>query len=93
MSNKLRPLLFAMLFLRYVSSIECNLIDQITLAEEFKDWIHDSVYKDLLDFENDIAHISSLIVIVLESPGALAELGLFVRNKVLNKKTSCIRKR
>jgi len=73
-------------FLRYVSSIECNLIDQITLAEEFKDWIHDSVYKDLLDFENDIAHISSLIVIVLESPGALAELGLFVRNKVLNKK-------
>ena len=73
-------------FLRYISGIDCNLIDQITLAEEFKDWIHDSVYKDLLDFENDIAHISSLIVIILESPGALAELGLFVRNNVLNKK-------
>lgn len=73
-------------FLRYISSVDCELIDQITLAEEFKDWIHDSVYKDLLDFESDIAHISSLIVIVLESPGALAELGLFVRNNVLNKK-------
>lgn len=73
-------------FLRYISGIDCGLFEQITLAEEFQDWIHDSVYKDLLDFESDIAHISSLIVIILESPGALAELGLFVRNNVLNKK-------
>jgi len=73
-------------FLSYVSAKGCKTADQITLAENFKDWIHDSVYKDLLDFENDIAHISSLIVIILESPGALAELGLFVRNHSLNKK-------
>lgn len=73
-------------FLSYVSKVGCETADQITLAENFKDWIHDSVYKDLLDFENDIAHISSVIVIILESPGALAELGLFVRNHSLNKK-------
>lgn len=73
-------------FLTYVSKVGCDTADQITLAENFKDWIHDSVYKDLLDFENDIAHISSVIVIILESPGALAELGLFVRNHSLNKK-------
>lgn len=73
-------------FLTYISTVGCETADQITLAENFKDWIHDSVYNDLLDFENDIAHISSVIVIVLESPGALAELGLFVRNHSLNKK-------
>jgi len=72
--------------IEHIASKGCQLSDQITLAEEFKDWIHDGVYKDLLVFEDDIAHISSLIVIVLESPGALAELGLFVKNKILNKK-------
>ncbi|MBO2553645.1 hypothetical protein I6M56_16490 [Shewanella algae] len=73
-------------FLDHIANIGCNTANQVTLAENFKDWIHDSVYKDLLDFESDIAHISSLIVIILESPGALAELGLFVRNQELNKK-------
>ncbi|MGR6874714.1 retron St85 family effector protein [Pseudomonas sp. HK3] len=73
-------------FLSHISKVGCDTADQVTLAENFKDWIHDSVYKDLLDFENDIALISSLIVIILESPGALAELGLFVRNHSLNQK-------
>lgn len=70
----------------YLHKAQCHLADSITLAEEFKDWIHDSIYKDLLAFESDIAHISSLIVIILESPGALAELGLFVKNKALKNK-------
>lgn len=70
----------------YLHKAQCHLADSITLAEDFKDWIHDAVYKDLLAFESDIAHISSLIVIILESPGALAELGLFVKNKALKNK-------
>ncbi|WP_129388852.1 retron St85 family effector protein [Pseudomonas sp. DTU12.3] len=70
----------------YLHKARCHLADSITLAEDFKDWIHDAVYKDLLAFESDIAHISSLIVIILESPGALAELGLFVKNKSLKNK-------
>ncbi|MFV3382894.1 retron St85 family effector protein [Pseudomonas sp. NY15354] len=70
----------------YLHKARCHLADSITLAEDFKDWIHDAVYKDLLAFESDIAHISSLIVIILESPGALAELGLFVKNKALKNK-------
>lgn len=64
----------------------CDLAESITLAEDFKDWIHDSIYRDLLVFESDIAHISSLIIIILESAGALTELGLFVRNKALKNK-------
>lgn len=70
----------------HLHKAQCHLADSITLAEDFKDWIHDAVYKDLLAFESDIAHISSLIVIILESPGALAELGLFVKNKALKNK-------
>ncbi len=73
-------------FLDYITKVGCDTANQVILAENFQDWIHDSVYKDLLDFESDIAHISSLIVIILESPGALAELGLFIRNQELNKK-------
>lgn len=53
---------------------------QLIIAEDYKDWIHDSTYKDLMTFEDDIAQISSLIVLVLESPGSLTELGLFSSN-------------
>ena len=60
--------------------------DSLTLAEHFKDWINDSVYQDLVLFENDLASVSSLIVLILESPGALAELGLFVRSSHINEK-------
>ncbi|MFN3318013.1 MAG: retron St85 family effector protein [Allorhizobium sp.] len=54
------------------------------LAENFKDWQHG--YSNLADFESDIASLSSNIVIILESPGALAELGLFFANQELRKK-------
>jgi hypothetical protein len=55
-----------------------------TLAENFKDW--QSGYSNLADFENDIAALASVIVVILESPGALAELGLFFANPELRKK-------
>lgn len=70
----------------HLNTAGCDLADNITLAEDFKDWIHDSIYRDLLVFESDIAHISSLIIIILESAGALTELGLFVRNRALKNK-------
>lgn len=60
--------------------------DQIVLAEHFTDWIHDATYNNLMEFEDDIAHISSLIIIVLESPGALTELGIFVKDSKLESK-------
>lgn len=72
--------------LDYLASEKCDLVNKITLAESFKDWTHEAIYQDLMVFEDDIAHFSSLIVIVLESAGALTELGLFARNKLINKK-------
>ena len=50
---------------------------RIKVAEHFKDWGNDSVYSDLVLFERHLAELSSVIVLVIESPGAIAELGLF----------------
>lgn len=45
--------------------------------EEITDWQIDGTYENLMDFERDLAGVCSLVVIVLESPGAIAELGAF----------------
>ncbi len=50
---------------------------RIRVAEHFKDWSADSLYRDLVSFERHLAELSSVIVLVLESPGSIAELGLF----------------
>lgn len=50
---------------------------KIRVAEHYKDWSHDSIYGDLLSFERHLAELSSVIVLALESPGSIAELGLF----------------
>lgn len=52
-------------------------LDRIRVAEDYKDWSSDGVYRDLVSFERHLAELSSVIVLVLESPGSLAELGLF----------------
>lgn len=70
----------------YLAQIDCQHTKSLTLAEHFKDWVNDSIYHDLVLFEDDIASISSLIVIILESAGALTELGLFTKNELLKNK-------
>lgn len=50
---------------------------RIRIAEHYKDWSHDGIYRDLVSFERHLAELSSVIVLVLESPGSIAELGLF----------------
>ena len=60
--------------------------DNIVLAEEFNDYFKDNIYQDLLIFEKDIAEISSLILIFLESAGSLVELGIFCTTPKLYEK-------
>lgn len=67
-----------------------RLFSSLVLVEEFKDWLHDSIYPDLLTFESDLAETASLVVISLESPGALAELGSFSVNEKLKNKVVII---
>ncbi|WP_321463796.1 retron St85 family effector protein [uncultured Vibrio sp.] len=47
------------------------------VAESFSDYFQNGQYKNLLQFEEDIANIASLIVVCLESAGSLVEFGLF----------------
>ena len=54
-----------------------DLAARVRLAEDYKDWSHDGIYTDLVTFEDHIAQLSDLIVLVLESAGSLTELGLF----------------
>lgn len=51
--------------------------ERIRLAEHYKDWNSNSNYLDLMLFEQHLAELSSVIVLALESPGSIAELGLF----------------
>jgi len=59
---------------------------RIRIAEDYKDWSHDAIYRDLISFEQHIAELSSVIVLILESPGSLAELGLFSVIEAFQKK-------
>jgi hypothetical protein len=73
-------------FCQYAASKFPNIHDKIVLAETFNDYFRDNTYPDLLAFEEDIANISSLVIIILESPGALVELGMFCNKPNLYKK-------
>lgn len=63
-----------------------TLSNSLVIPEDFTDWLHDSVYPDLLTFESDLAETSSLVIIALESPGSIAELGSFSVNGGLREK-------
>lgn len=77
---------FRDLFIRRLASQHPEYEQEVVLAEEFKDYFKEHAYADLLTFEDDIAQISSIIIIFLESPGSLVELGLFCsKQKYFNK--------
>jgi len=61
----------------YTSSEHGEFHKSLRMAESFKDYIESGQYDDLLHFEHDIAKISSQVLLFLESPGSLVELGIF----------------
>lgn len=54
-----------------------DLSNSFVMAESFKDYFRENTYSDLFCFEDDIAKLSTLVIICLESPGSLVELGMF----------------
>lgn len=64
---------------------------EIFRPEEIDTWHSDGLFKNLMDFEADLASICSLVVIVLESQGAFTELGAFSQLPDLSKKIIAIR--
>lgn len=63
---------------------------EIFRPEEIQDWQSDATFKNLVSFERELAGICSLIVLILESPGSLAELGAFSQLTELASKTIVI---
>lgn len=72
--------------LRYTAKEENEIHSSFVLAENFKDYFKENRYTDLLAFEEDIASLSTLIIILLESPGSLVELGMFCNKPEFYKK-------
>jgi hypothetical protein len=54
-----------------------DIADKLKLAEDIQDWFRGGVYSDLVTFEEHLAGLSDVIVLVVESPGSIAELGAF----------------
>ena len=54
-----------------------DLNDRIKVPEEIDDWSRNGIYRDLVTFESHLASLASLIILVVESPGSIAELGVF----------------
>ncbi|WP_204275442.1 retron St85 family effector protein, partial [Enterobacter hormaechei] len=55
----------------------------IVLAEEANQIYRDTEYSDLITFEEDIARIAAVVLVIAESAGSLAELGAFTANDTI----------
>lgn len=55
----------------------------VVLAEEATQLYRDTSYSDLITFEEDIARIAAIVLVIAESAGALAELGAFTTNDTI----------
>ncbi|MCJ9754470.1 retron St85 family effector protein [Neorhizobium sp. BETTINA12A] len=63
---------------------------KIVLAEEANQLYRDTEYSDLITFEEDIAVISSMVLLIAESAGSLAELGAFATSDQIRPALSVI---
>lgn len=66
-----------LLYNELVSGRHTDLAQKLKLAEDVQDWFRDGTYKDLVTFEEHLASLSSVVFLIVESPGAIAELGAF----------------
>lgn len=55
----------------------------LVLAEKAVQLYRDTDYRDLISFEEDIARIASVVIVIAESAGSLAELGAFSANETI----------
>jgi hypothetical protein len=62
-------------YLYRTKHLSAHLNAEVVLAEEARDLYRSTKYRDLISFEEDIARMASLVLVIPESPGSLAELG------------------
>jgi hypothetical protein len=64
-------------FIRWLRKDRDDLQPSILLPESYDDWSNFNTYSDLLLFEEDLGYLTAAVVIFLEAPGSIAELGAF----------------
>ncbi|UVC08734.1 hypothetical protein IHQ71_27015 [Rhizobium sp. TH2] len=71
-------------------NIGARLSARVVLAETANQLYRDSEYRDLITFEEDIATVACLVLIIVESAGSLAELGAFATSDIIRPSTAII---
>lgn len=75
------------LFMQFAQQNCEEFFSRLVLAENvIKSWFRADNYNNLLELEEDLASVASIVPIFLESPGSFAEVGSFASNKNLIKK-------
>ena len=79
-------------FWHHLRQNEPALAGRVRLAEKVNAWFHSKRkhYPDLLELEEDLAHLADIIILFVESPGAIAELGAFAAIDALKHKTLAV---
>lgn len=70
-------------YLYRLRKIQNRLDGRIVLAEAAQQLYRDTKYPDLITFGEDIARVASLVLVITESPGSLAELGAFASERII----------
>lgn len=79
------------LFHKHLKDNHLNLFEKVLLAEEANEWVRPANhYDNLFDFENDLASLSAVILVFVESAGSIAELGAFCQAPPLREKLVAI---
>lgn len=77
-------------FSRHLQQNLPEIFKRVKLAETINNWLIGDVFSDLLELEEHCADISDLIILFVESPGSIAELGVFAASSVLEPKILAI---
>ena len=77
-------------FWRHLQQNLPEIFKRVELAETINNWLMGNVFSDLLELEEHLADISDLIILFVESPGSIAELGVFAASSILEPKTLAI---
>ena len=79
-------------FNQYLLSKKPAWTERVKLAEDVNAWFNkDNAFPDLLELENYLAHLADVIVLFVESPGSIAELGAFAASDALRPKLLAVR--
>ena len=73
-------------FVKWVWSNRPELQELLVLPESYEDWNDFGTYTDLLLFERDLSVLTNAVLVFVEAPGAIAELGAFSQIDTLSQR-------